>query len=299
MLKYILSGTSIPIKYADYVNVESKFSNIKYSFKIENKKTNAIYNVIYEVKIKKELDRLNSNVDNLDLLERNYKAVIYDEILSSSYEDENGKNILKSIIDTSKESEFAFEPKNRFINLIGKSKDDISEAKAYKTITLHTSRSFVFSKELTDVIRKNEHCEEKYKFLLETLIYYGNFELFVFNTTNNGLISMNALPLVFRIKEQNKNTVGNLMIKLEGTTLIPNEALEIVRNVIDNMNIVLEQIVPGLTIGIKEVGTDIFPNNTIGTKIYLVSNKNDKEIPLKYESEGKNNIYSSIINRIV
>lgn len=97
---------------------------------------------------------------------------------------------------------------------------------------------------------------------------------------------MNALPFAFRIKEQNKNTVGNLMIKLEGTTLIPNEVLEIVRNVIDNMNIVLEQIVSGLTIGIKEVGTDIFPNNTIGTKIYLVSNKNGKEIPLKYESEG-------------
>lgn len=292
LLKYILSGTNVPAKYADYINLGSEYSNIKYIFKIENKKTNCFYNVIYEVKIKKEIDQLNSNVDSLDTLEKKYKTIIYDEILSSSYEDEKEKNILKPIIDTSKESEFAFEPKNRYISLIGKNKDDIINVKAYKTITLNTSRSFIFSKELNGIIRKNENCEKKYKFLLESLIYYGNYELFIFNTTNNGLISMNALPIAFRIKEQNKSTVGSLMIKLEGTTIIPNEALEVVRNVISNMNIVLEQIVPGLTIAIKEVGTDIFPNNTAGTKIYLVSNKNNKEIPLKYESEGIKKIIS-------
>ena len=128
--------------------------------------------------------------------------------------------------------------------------------------------------------------------MIEALVYYGNYGLFVFNTTNTGLISLNALPLAFRIEDKNSGAIGNLMIKLEGATSIPQEAVQVVKKVIDNMNVVLQQIIPGLTIGVREGATDILPNNKVGAKIYLVSKKNNKEIPLKYESEGIKKIVS-------
>lgn len=292
LLKLLLSGNQIPIKFADYINVNSSFSLIKYNLKVLNEKSNLYYDVLYEFKIRKEIDDFNQNLDNSNNINLKYKTIIYDEILSCSFTNETEKNILKPIIDTSNDSEYAFEPKTKYDILIGKEKKNISDIKAYKTIASRTSRSFIFSKELLNVIRNNNSADKKYTFLLEALVNYGNFDLFVFNTTNSGLISMNALPLSFRISDENKGTIGNLMIKLDTPTLIPQEALETVKKVINNMNIVLKQIVPGLTIDIKEIGIDVLPNNKIGTKIYLISKKNGKDISLKYESEGIKKIIS-------
>lgn len=51
------------------------------------------------------------------------------------------------------------------------------------------------------------------------------------------------------------------------------------------MNVVLKQLVPGLTISVKDIGLQLFSNGAPGYRIQLMSNKNSKEIPLQYESE--------------
>ena len=292
LLKLALCGAKIPVKYADFINVDSEFAYINYKLRVTNNEKKCKYDVVYEFKIKKELDETTQNVDTPDSNEEKFRTVIYDEVLSCSYEGVEGRNILKPLIDTSIDSELAFEPKTKFEHLVGKDKKVWNDVYAFKTITAHTSRSFVFSRELLNVIRKNTPLDEKYHSLLEALVYYGNYGLFVFNTTNTGLLSMNALPLAFRIEDKNSGAIGNLMIELEGTTTIPLEAVNVVKNVINNMNIVLQQIVPGLTICVKEGQSDVLPNNKVGSKIHLVSLKNNKEIPLKYESEGIKKIVS-------
>jgi AAA15 family ATPase/GTPase len=74
--------------------------------------------------------------------------------------------------------------------------------------------------------------------------------------------------------------------------MIPEEACSVVTKVINNMNIVLEQIVPGLTIGIKELGSVLNKEGNIRRSIQLVSLKNGKTIPFQYESEGIKKIVS-------
>ena len=117
-------------------------------------------------------------------------------------------------------------------------------------------------------------------------MHFGNFQLFVINTTNAGLISMNALPLAFNYAENGKAAIGNILIKLNEPSLIPEAALNVVHKVIDCMNVVLPQLVPGLTISVKDMGYQLYPNGTPGCRIQLMSNKNSREIPLQYESEG-------------
>lgn len=58
------------------------------------------------------------------------------------------------------------------------------------------------------------------------------------------------------------------------------------------MNIVLEQLVPGLTIGIVDLGPALLKNGRAGRQIQLMSLKNDKQIPFCYESEGIKKIVS-------
>lgn len=292
LLKLAFSGAKIPIKYADFINVDAEFAYIKYTLKVINQNINSQYDVTYEFKLKKELDETTQNVDAPDNNDNKYRTVIYDEILSCSYEDAETRNILKPLIDASIDSDLAFEPKTKYEILIGKNKKIGNDVYAFKTIAAHTSRSFIFSRELLNVIRKNSPLNEKYHYLIEALVYYGNFGLFVFDTSNTGLISLNALPLAFKIEDKNSGAIGNLMIQLDGTTSIPQDAVDVVKKVVDNMNIVLKQIIPGLTIGVEEVESDILPNNKVGSKIYLVSNKNSQKIALANESDGIKKIVS-------
>lgn len=97
---------------------------------------------------------------------------------------------------------------------------------------------------------------------------------------------MDALPLAFNYAEEGKISTGSILVNLNGPSLIPEDALPIVRKVVKSMNIVLERIVPNLTIDIKDLGTQLSTNGIVGSSIQLVSNKNDKEIPLQYESDG-------------
>ena len=82
------------------------------------------------------------------------------------------------------------------------------------------------------------------------------------------------------------------MIPLNDAFPIPQELVDVVKKVIHDMNVVLKQLVPGLTISVKELGTSLNASNQMISRIQLMSLKNSKEIPLQYESEGIKKIIS-------
>ena len=249
LLKLVLSGKSVPAYFADYINVDALFATLKFNLKVKNKETLAEYIVNYEFSIRKDIDETTQNINQEDLVDEKYKATIFDEVLSYSFADETTKIKMGPIVDTRTDE--------------------------------------IFSWELLNIFRQN--CkEQRHLDLFEALIWFGNYELFIINTSNSGLISMNALPLVFRYEDRvkHKASFGSLMIELNKPSLVPQDALEVVKKVIANMNVVLTQIIPGLTISVKDLGTELLKNGKVGSKIQLMSHKNSKEIPLQYESEG-------------
>lgn len=165
-----------------------------------------------------------------------------------------------------------FIPKAKYGELVGNDKTKMMDLLVTKKYVQATSRSFIFSREMINIFRKN--CSNKtYLSLIESLLVYGNRELFIIKTKNTGLISMNALPL-------------------DAAAPIPEDAYGIVKKVIANMNIVLKQIVPDLTIGIIDLGAAVPKNGNPGRLIQLMSLKNGKAIPFQYESEGIKKIVS-------
>ena len=58
------------------------------------------------------------------------------------------------------------------------------------------------------------------------------------------------------------------------------------------MNIVLQQLVPGLTVGVVGLGPVVSKEGAAGRLIQLMSLKNGKAIPFRYESEGIKKIVS-------
>lgn len=291
LLKLALSGKPIPIYFADYINVDSDSASLKYEFKVINQSEQSSYSAFYEFSIRKDIDDSNNNDDQVSVAAETYRATIFDEVLSYAYENKSKgeKFKLAPIVDT--KTEEVFIPTTKYFALVGNAKETATNLIVAKKIAAAGSRSFVFSRELLNTIRKN--CSEKrHLYLFESLIFFGNYELFVINTTNAGLISMNALPLAFNFKDGNHASIGSLMINLNKPSLIPENAFNTVEKVIGNMNIVLTQLVPGLTISVKNLGTQLNKNGSTDCRIQLMSQKNNKEIPLQYESEGIKKIVS-------
>lgn len=285
LLKYALCGQVVPPQYADFVHVESENAKFIFDFSVEILENQIYYHAIYEFKLRKSLDVMSQNTAEAEKT----RAVIYDEVLSFSYVHGDEKKRMSDLINTC--SEEIFTPKNKYEDLVGKEKAVATELEVAKRLTFATSRSFIFSRELLTVIR--EHCKQAiYVELLETLVKYGNFELFVINAQNNGLIAMNALPLAFKYESENTGAVGNIMLSLDRAQTIPKEAAELIEKIIPNMNMVLSQIVPGLTISMYNFGPQVLENGNVGCRVQLMSKKNSKEIPLRYESEGIKKIVS-------
>lgn len=287
LLKFALCGRVIPKQYADYVNVDADAATLECEFIVKDIDKKAEYNVNYSFSLKKEIETNSVNVDNSFEVPEEEKTVIFDEILSYSYECGDKKIRKTAIVDT--RTTDVFLPKSKYTVLTGN--EDEKDLFVVKKLALATSRSFVFSKELLNCIRKK--CEEKYHvFLFDALTKFGNFELFIIDTKNSGLISFDALPLFFKYSNKSGNAVGNLPIPLNDSGVIPEQAFEVVNTVTENMNTVLSQLIPNLTIGIKVIGTQTMKNGETGYVIELISRKNKKEIALRYESEGIKKIVS-------
>lgn len=300
LLKNLICSREIPSKFADYVNVDSFYSEIDYAFDVKLNKTS--FTVIYSVRFTKDATP-EKNISDIQLEESTYRVNIIKESLKCQTPDKNGKLRMGVLINT--DSTEAFSPKSKYNLLTGGGKEVSTELLVSKKISQKMSKSFIFSRDLTSVIKKN--CTEgtlgdnereeaaHYLALINALIKYGISELFVINTTASGIISLNAQQFMFKIKnttKENSNTSGAIALPIENPAVIPEDLFAVALEIVKNMNIVLDKIIPGLTIDIKNLGTQLLENNKIGIRIELVSKKNSREIPLKYESEGIKKIVS-------
>ena len=295
LLKHLLSGESIPEKYADYINVDADQANLKFEFKVTNSEKDTEYTALYEFGIRRDFEDL-INVEHTGEHLKATKVVVCNEVLHFSSKSSNKSRKMQTIIDT--RTDGVFVPSTKYQTPIGNDKALYTNLLVAKKIVSATSRSFIFSKELLTVLRGK--CTDACTLsLIESLAIFGNFELFVIDTSKSGLITLNALPLNIKYDEKERTSVGTVMIRLNGTTMIPKQLLDIVINVIDKMNVVLMQLVPGLTINVKNLGEELLKDETVACKIQLTSKKNSKEIPLQYESEGIKKIISILYLLIV
>lgn len=292
VLKCALCGVSVPGKYAEYVSLEAPFSHFVFGFKVESSDGKSHFEVSYEFKMRRETGPVGV-VNGQEQFAS--KAIIFEELLSYSYDTPNGKEKMGPVINTNTDAPFL--PQTKYDILINKNKDRkrnkaiTTDLLVAKKLAAATARSFVFSKELLDVIRQN--CKhEIHRNVIESIVRFGNFELFVFDTTSTGLISLNTLPLSLKYEMEGSGITGSFFIPLDGSGLIPEQAYKIVCKAIDSINIVLKQIVPGLTVSLNKLGTQLLPDNSLGARVQLVSHKNNKEIAFAYESEGIKKIFS-------
>ena len=295
ILKLLLCGRQVPDKYADYINVNSDCSKFHFHFQIDAG-NNGTYEVYYDFSLKATKSIVEPNMPIGDTA-TTIKAQIYDEVLSYSFTSDTLKMRKSIFIDTS--SEGIFSPAGKYELLFGKDKELKKNLLLLKALTSNSSQSFIFSREFLQNLRnkishekENDSIYSLHKYILDRLVYYGNCELFIIETSNSGVLSLNVLPIAFRYKNGNNGAVGSLTLQLNGLSEVPEDTFIMINDIIKNMNTVLTQIVPGLTIGIMDMGLTVSADGVKSHSFQLMSNKNNKQIPLCYESEGIKKIIS-------
>lgn len=291
MLSFILTRRSVPSFFADYINVDSEFASICYGFKIYDLDDRSVYYVYYNVSLRRDVKNSESNTLTPSQDREEYGVTLFNEILSYDCYSGGQKTRLTTIINTSTNSNIAFTPKVKYLELVGKSKQVATDLLVARLYAQKTSSSFIFSKALMDAMRGNNE-NGIHRQLIKRLADFGNFEFSVINTRGTGLIALNMLPLSFNYKEESGIAYGSMPIMLDEPFAIPERALDILQHVIKSMNIVLNQLVPGLTVNLHNLGSQLAKDGTKEYIIELVSLKNGKEIPFRYESEGIKKLFS-------
>lgn len=128
LLKYILCGKTVPADMADCINVDAEYAALSYKFDVTI--STGRYEAFYEFRIRKEKNITEQNLDMDAVHEHRSKLMIYDEVLSYSF-DGNQEKIRKGpFIDT--RTEKVFVPVSKYDCLLGKDKDKMMNLLAAK-----------------------------------------------------------------------------------------------------------------------------------------------------------------------
>ncbi len=289
LLNDIVSHYNNSIHYEDLICVEANCSSFIFEFDVLD--DFGSFKVIYETSIRGE--QMDPGLDRENRSGSGKRLVVFNERVKYSYISKDGaiKKKLNTAIDT--DTNRVFSPQKKYDTIFGKDKSLETDLLVAKGIAGKTSKSFVFSgdfiKRLSEEAQKSdENTEAGLLFrALFSVWEYVNHNLFVFDTKGSGLLSLDRLPLSYYYPQDTRtNDSGILILSLDSPTLLSEQNYALVNTLINNMNGVLNQIVPGLILGIKRLGQQLLESGQTGVLIELTSKKNSKEIPLRNESDG-------------
>lgn len=199
--------------------------------------------------------------------------------------------ISKTVIFESKinDEEDVFLPKTHFSNLSKNSKIAFSKLLAQKFRSRDNNMSLLFNEGFINTLKELEE-DTLYIDLLQLIQRFARIDLFIVKNSGEGIMSVHSLlPIPFRLESKNENTRNILkgaapMMLQPGA--IPKNLYDIMKNIIEQINIVLKRIVPNLQIGIKDLGRKLDDKGQELILVEYISYKDSYEIPLRRESEG-------------
>ncbi len=275
-LKCVLESESIPNDAYNYINLFKSSANLKFDFYIDTSKEK--YFVNYEFTLEKANDK---------------KVIISKEKLSYSKKKEEKWTSKVTLFDYNLEyNEEIFRPKAKFNEIVAANKDNIINLKVAQKLALEKNTSFIFNEDVKKIFFESGKCDD-YINIIETLTYFARCNLFVIMNDHTGIINMNILmPFSFRLEQQEGITSGDIIVGLGGVNVVSKAAFEILKKIIEQMNVVLKYIVPTLEIELYSYGEQHDEKGNNGMKVELLSIKNNEKLPIKYESEGIKKIIS-------
>lgn len=286
ILQDLMAGAAVPSAYADCVAIGKEFSELEFVFDLQYE-NGIIREAVYSFCLSSQKlsdDELHEKYkdapDDFEVPDEDCKVVIFSEKFSLIWENASKRQV---IIDTSsKESPFV--PTTKRKEIAGSGKKTLVSLEVNKQLAYGKSRSFIFMKETLQLFGENDNKSLFFQVLVELRLFARNY-LFVVDTKSSGFIRLNfALPIY--------TGNGQFMFDVRRPVTIDNRDIEELREDIGKISSVLTQLVPGLSIGIKEISQTLDKDGNAATIAMLIAYREGKELPLRDESDGVRKIIS-------
>ena len=187
----------------------------------------------------------------------------------------------------------------KIVEAIKKANPDIDgdiEIRVAKGIVNRQCKSFLFSRELLKLMPVNASDDEYiiYNHQITALLQrYGRELLYVMGTEDIGLINLSLLqPFHFHIQNSRQASLGTLAIPINRSQVFFEREFSIVTKFISDVNIVLAYLIPDLQIELRNLGKELDDKGNSVIRSELVSIRDNKVIPIRFESEGIKKILS-------
>ncbi|GLC88415.1 AAA family ATPase [Lysinibacillus piscis] len=256
LLKSLLHIEALPKKTKKLIYFGESAIELVFEFLIAN--SFGKYFVKYTIVLKEGTERL----------------VVTDETLS--YKENISKKRFKDILSKS----------DRIISVRNKKMTTFSEndrvtMMVAERMAVDNATSFIFRKELQEVWQAVLNEEEQE--IMQNIQHHFKKDFHVIDTTQYGLLVANIImPFSVHIE----NIRGNIPYELKDTMLLPKDVFTTIEKVIEQTNVVLKTIIPGLFIKVRKIHIEKMDSGEDGVRFEFLSIKEDIELPLRSESEG-------------
>lgn len=274
LLDALMSGRSLPPSIKDGIRRNEKECILKYVFRIKSECTdNAILEYVVCLKHAEENEAdIQLAMESLSIKKKM-----------------NGEWVRKRVLaDVDFISEEPLRPISMW-NLIKRyNSNALVNYEVKKSLSFFNKTSYVFSMDFFELLGniEDDEIQQHYLLLLEMQLYARSSLLTVGNELS-GLITANiVLPLLYKLADDQSSSRGSVFVNLKEPTTVTEREFELISNVIGQMNLVLNKIIPGLQIIVKSHGARVTQDGSDGVHFELLSSKKDIRIPLQYESDG-------------
>lgn len=219
------------------------------------------------------------------------RLAIFDEVLNLSGMF-NGNTVRQGPVFDTRTTETVFLPKSRQKSFFPiKTAAALKELQNHKKSALVNSKSFIFCNELSQLLLEQESISEYAQIILD-LKAFAIQKIRVLDSKIIGTSRGDVIPLYTANR-------GVGIKRSDSTVFLDDEGLKTLRTAIKGLNVVLQQVIPGLSLeAVRQVDIDLDDRNTRahtpGTKVTVYSVRDNVRIPLSEESAGIIRLISSM-----
>ena len=283
-LQKVMIGVDLDQSLEDYMDMDSDTAEIFADFNI------FMDGIVFEIGYRLSLSREEKEV------------IISRETLSAA-KNENGIRTNKTVfMDYQRDqTNVIFKPQKRLDEVLEENKEIKTDLIVARKMAEKSNCSYIFGESSREIFcREYENGFQQFSAIISSLFEFALKDLFVIRNTHSGVISANfVLPMAFRIENDNMGAKGDFTVSLTEPILVDEERKNLLETIVEQINIVLYTIIPGLQVTIKNYGKQSLNDGEEGWKLELMSKREGmKEIPIRMESEGIIKIIS-ILNALI
>lgn len=283
-LQKVMVGADLDQSLEDYMTIDSDAAEIFADFNI------FMDGIVFEIGYTLSLSREEKEI------------VINRETLRAA-KNENGIRTNKTtFMDYQRnQTDAIFKPQKRLDEILEANKEIKTDLIVARKMAEKSNCSYIFGESSREIFcREYKNGFQQFSVIISSLFEFALKDLFVIRNTHSGVISANfVLPMAFRIENDNIGAKGDFAVPLTEPILVDEERKNLLETIVEQINIVLYTIIPGLQVTIKNYGKQSLDNGEEGWKLELMSKREGmKEIPIRMESEGIIKIIS-ILNALI